>query len=94
MSAYLHKLIGRYPERELEILRLFRDSSVFRSICEEMEMAEAAEARWIDIPERASEYRSILDRLRDEFLENLSGGTRQGVQGNVLDGGGSDKSTV
>ena len=72
MSAFLRKLIGRYPERELEILKLSRDNPVFQSICEEIEMAEAAEMRWKDVPERASEYREIIDRLQDEFLEHLN----------------------
>ncbi len=72
VSAYLRRLIGRYPEREFEILKLSRDNPVFRSICEEMEMAEAAEARWKDVPDRALEYREILNRLQHEFLEYLS----------------------
>lgn len=77
MDTYLRKMIGRYPEREFEILKLYRDSQVFRSICEEMEMADAAQTRWKDVPERALEYRQILGRLEHEFWEHLSSGTRQ-----------------
>ncbi len=72
VDTYLRKVLVRFPERELEILRLFRNDPVFRSVCEEMEMAEVAQSRWKDIPERALEYGQILSRLEDEFLQHLS----------------------
>ena len=36
---------------------------------EEMEKADAAPARWKDVPGRALKYRRILDRLGDAFSE-------------------------
>ena len=74
MDAYLRKLVGRFPERETETFRLCRNNPLFRSNCEEMEMADAARTRWKDMPERALEYKQILDRLEGEFLEHLSSG--------------------
>ncbi|WP_428644671.1 hypothetical protein [Roseibium sp.] len=71
-TKFLHTFIGRFPDREREIALLERNNPAFRSICEEIEMAEVALAHWKDVPQRASEYQAILDRLQDEFLEHLS----------------------
>lgn len=75
-STYLHTLISRYPELELSITRVYRDDPDFRSICDEMEIADTARARWNDVPDRADEYQKIFDRLQDEFLDHLSRKTR------------------
>lgn len=74
---YLQTLISRFPRLELSITRLHRRDPEFRSICEEMEMAEAARARWKDVPDRADEYQRIFDRLQDEFLDHLTLKTRE-----------------
>lgn len=75
--GYLHTLISRFPRLELSITRLHRDDPEFRSICEEMEMADAARVRWRDMPDRADEYQRIFDRLQDEFLDDLSQKSRE-----------------
>lgn len=71
-DEYLHTLISRYPQHELSITRLYRDNAEFRSICEELEMADTARARWRDMPDRSDEYQRIFDRLHDEFLDHLT----------------------
>lgn len=73
---YLQTLISRFPRLGPSITRLHRDDPEFRSICEEMEMADAARARWRDMPDRADEYHRIIDRLQDEFLDHLTRKTR------------------
>lgn len=78
-DTYLQTLISRFPQLELSIARLYRDNAEFRSICEEMEMADTARARWKDMPDRADEYQRIFDRLQDEFLDNLTRNTRETV---------------
>ncbi|MBB93712.1 MAG: hypothetical protein CML68_03775 [Rhodobacteraceae bacterium] len=92
-GTYLHTLIARFPGLELSITRLHRDDPDFRSICEEMEMADVARARWRDMPERADEYQKIFDRLQDEFLDHLSRKTRmafvQSVRQRIGDDGGN-----
>ena len=75
-DAYLQTLISRFPRLELSITRLYRKDPEFRAICEEMEVADAARARWRDLPERADEYEAIFDRLQDELLEHLTRKTR------------------
>ncbi len=79
-NAYLKILIAQLPSLEFCISRLHRDDPEFRSICEEMEMADAARTRWQHMPERTSEYQEICDRLRDEFLDHLSRHTGDAVQ--------------
>ncbi|MHC9235997.1 hypothetical protein ACX9MO_10150 [Pseudooceanicola sp. 502str34] len=76
MGTYLHTLISRFPGLELSIARLHRNDPDFRSICDEMEMADAARMRWNGQPDRADEYQKIYDRLQDEFLDHLSKKTR------------------
>ncbi|WP_209507302.1 hypothetical protein [Ruegeria sp. HKCCSP335] len=76
-DKYLQTLFRRYPNLELSIKRLHGADEEFRSICEEMEMAETARDRWRDIPERADEYERIVDRLQDEFLDYLTQKTRE-----------------
>ncbi|MDK3075557.1 hypothetical protein QO034_21040 [Sedimentitalea sp. JM2-8] len=76
-ATYLQTLVRRFPDLELGIKRLHRDDADFQSICEEMEMAEIACDRWKDLPDRADEYQKIFDRLQDEFLDYLSGKTRE-----------------
>ncbi len=75
-DACLQTLISRFPRLELSITRLYRNDPEFRAICEEMEVADAARARWRDLPERADEYAAIFDRLQDELLEHLTRKTR------------------
>lgn len=71
-GTYLQTLISRFPDLALSITRLNREDAEFRSICEEMEMAEAAHGRWQHMPDRADEYARIFDRLQKEFLHCLS----------------------
>ncbi|GGE99061.1 hypothetical protein H1W37_18100 [Stappia taiwanensis] len=70
-DAYLQKLIWRFPRLEHSILALHRDDPDFRSICEELAIADTARERWKDLPERADEYEKIFERLQDEFLDHL-----------------------
>lgn len=76
-DKYLQTLSRRYPNLELSITRLYRADNEFRSICEELEMAEAARDRWRDMPQRADEYQRIVDRLQNEFLDYLTRKTRE-----------------
>ncbi|RYH06633.1 CoA transferase [Tropicimonas sp. IMCC6043] len=89
----LQTLISRFPGLELSITRLYRDDPEFRSICEEIEMADTARARWQDMPDRADEYQRIFDRLQDEFLDHLSRKTRvafvQSIKQGISDDGGN-----
>jgi hypothetical protein len=68
-DTYLEALTSRFPTLERVIEQLHRDDPEFRSVCEEMEMAEMARARWKDMPDRAEEYGRILERLEKEFLD-------------------------
>jgi hypothetical protein len=68
-DTYLEALTSRFPTLECAIAQLHRDDPKFRSVCEEMEMAEMARARWKDMPDRAEEYGRILERLEKEFLD-------------------------
>ncbi len=92
-GTYLQTLISRFPGLELSITRLYRDDPEFRSICEEIEMADTARARWKDMPDRADEYQRIFDRLQDEFLDHLSRKTRvafvQSIKQGISDDGGN-----
>lgn len=49
-DTYLQNLVWRFPRLELSIKRLHREDPEFRSICEEMEMADSARDRWRDMP--------------------------------------------
>ncbi|KUJ85245.1 hypothetical protein AVO45_17230 [Ruegeria marisrubri] len=75
-KTYLETLIWRFPRLEKAIRTLHREDADFRSICEEMAIAEAARERWKDMPNRADEYQKIYDRLQDEFLDYLGRETR------------------
>ena len=72
MEDLLRTLINRFPGRQTEILKLVHENPDFRSVCEEMVMAEAACARWDHVPERKAEYAQILSRLEVEFSGYLS----------------------
>ncbi len=76
-NKFLRNFLDRFPDWEREIALLERDNPDFRSICEEIEIAEIALARWKEIPLRALEYQAILDRLEAEFFEHLSSDPRQ-----------------
>ncbi len=76
-DTYLQTLFRRFPNLELSITRLYRADGEFRSIVEEMEMAETARERWRDMPQRFDEYQRIFDRLQDEFLDYLTRKTRE-----------------
>lgn len=71
-DTYSKTLISRFPTLARAFARLHRDDPEFRSVCEEMEMAERAQARWSHMPDRAEEYRRILERLEKEFLDAVT----------------------
>lgn len=72
MDALLERLIERHPEEAEQIALQFRNDPVFRSICEEMEIAEQAMGRWKDVPARAAEYEEIFNGLSSEFRACLA----------------------
>ncbi|MDW4496417.1 hypothetical protein R5H30_00370 [Sulfitobacter sp. D35] len=45
MELFLRRLVARYPENELQIVRLAREDPEFHSVCEEIELAESAAKR-------------------------------------------------
>ncbi len=67
MENFLKKLVEQYPEQGSLILRLARADENFRAVCEEIDLAEAARVRWMDLPARAREYEEILTELTQEF---------------------------
>ncbi len=72
MDAFLDRLIDRYPEQAEQIVVQFQNNPVFRSICEEMELAEQAMLRWKNLPLRAAEYEEIFNGLSLEFRAFLT----------------------
>lgn len=76
MDGHPRGLAKRFPDGELEIARFAQTNPAYRSICEEMEMAEGALAQWAEFPARASEYCEILHRLVKELLGHLSDNAR------------------
>jgi hypothetical protein len=82
----LASLVGRFPERELEIRRRCVRDGEFRAICEDYEEAVAAYRRWLGDPAletRAEDYRLLSEELAAEILAALDrpggcGGHRDG----------------
>jgi hypothetical protein len=72
MKDFLRRLVERHPDRAPQIVGLAGADAGFRSLCEEIVLAEDALERWKWMPERAQEYREILKDRMDEFWVRLS----------------------
>jgi hypothetical protein len=68
-------IVGRFPERELEIRRLCARDPEFRAICDDYEEAVAAYGRWQEVgpasAARAEDYRVLAEELAAEILAAL-----------------------
>lgn len=76
MESFLKKLVEVYPEQGADIVRLAGTDEWFRSICEEIELAETARAHWNGMPDRVREYEDILEGLKKEFWTQLQPSSR------------------
>ncbi|RYH07795.1 hypothetical protein [Tropicimonas sp. IMCC6043] len=74
----LSALVERFPERELEILRLCARDTEFRYVCEDYEAAVKALRHWQSVDTnalRVVEYRQLAGEIADEITERLGAGS-------------------
>lgn len=72
--ANLSDLLEQFPQRELEIQRLFARNPEFRGVCEDYEMAVKALRHWERVERnavRAAEYRQLMGEIADEITKLL-----------------------
>lgn len=74
MQGTIHSILARFPEREFEVHRRFRQDPRFRSVCADYEEAAAALRHWqaVQLQHRVAEYRSFLGELEAEILAHLA----------------------
>jgi hypothetical protein len=75
-------LIGRFPQHELSIHRLYASSADFRAICEDYEEALRALRYWQaacgDADAKVLEYREFVKELETEILQLLEAAQKCG----------------
>jgi hypothetical protein len=69
-------VLRRFPERQAEINRIFRENDAFRAICRDYGLCNQALQRWNqsdveEAEERRVEYTELMEELESEILENL-----------------------
>jgi hypothetical protein len=80
--ANLSAAIMKLPDRELEIRRLAACNESFRTLCEDLgDAMHALEHRFVSatviVPERISEYQSLIEALVAEMQATLDSESRR-----------------
>jgi hypothetical protein len=72
-AAALRLLTHKYPEKEMQLHRLYRGNDEFRSLCDDYLAAVKASEFWGTAGNtcRAEEYRLLADELQSLVLETL-----------------------
>jgi len=72
----IRSIVGRFPQRELDIRRRCARDPHFKSICADYEEATAALHHWQQVANdgdrRAAEYAAFVEELEAEVLDQLN----------------------
>ncbi len=77
IQTSLFSVITRFPDRKDEVIRLFRESESFQTVCDDYRRCVEALEYWNqsdseEAPIRRDEYAALLVDLEAEILEHLS----------------------